>query len=331
MSIIKTHEVTLYGGNNDYNVVLKPLSDEHLPLLYKWCADPQVLYWSEGGDADKDISYDADAVHQIYGGVSQDALCFLVEVEVEGVPIGECWLQKMNIPEVKAMYAHSLDVRRIDMSIGEKAYWNKGLGTTFIGMLVDFAFYGEGVDVLHCFCEDYNVRSCRIWEKHGFARILEEPVDNSWKGKLQYHYRLTRQEFVQRRRVKMPKDERFELPLADIQPSQLYISEGKMRLIREWFDPTDKTNFDPIPIKQLDGRLVMTDGHTRAVAAVLAQWDVVPVCWDTDQLDWSAYRTDVRWCLEQSIFIPHDLARRIVPHKDYQVLWCKRCNEMDSI
>ena len=32
-------------------------------------------------------------------------------------------------------------------------------------MLVDFAFYGEHVDVLHCICEDCNVRSCRVWEK----------------------------------------------------------------------------------------------------------------------------------------------------------------------
>jgi len=37
MSIIKTHDVTLYGGN-DVDIVLRPLCDDHLPLLYKWCA-----------------------------------------------------------------------------------------------------------------------------------------------------------------------------------------------------------------------------------------------------------------------------------------------------
>ncbi len=305
---------------------MRPLCDDHLPLLYKWCTDPQVLYWTEGAEADEDIAYDADAVHQIYGGVSQNAFCFLIEAN--DVPIGECWLQKMNLPEVRGMYASGLDVRRIDMAIGEKAYWNKGLGTTFIGMMIDFAFYGESVDVLHCLSDDYNMRSCRMWEKHGFARILEEPIPGSWKGKAQYHYRLTKQEFVECRRAKVAREDRFELPLTDLQPSQLYISEGKLRLIREWLNPHNKTDFDPIPIKQLDGRIVMTDGHTRAVAAVLAQWDTVPVYWDPDELDWSAYRMDVQWCLEANIASPYDLEKRIVTHKDYQVLWYKRCDEM---
>ena len=50
MSIIKTHEITLYGGSEQYQIVLRPLSDEYLPYLYKWNSDPDVLYWSEGDD-----------------------------------------------------------------------------------------------------------------------------------------------------------------------------------------------------------------------------------------------------------------------------------------
>lgn len=196
MSIIKTHEKTLYGGNDEYNIVLRPLCDDHLPLLYKWNADPEVLYWTEGGTADEHLSYDPETVHDIYGRTSQSAFCFLIEVN--STPIGECWLQKMNIPEVKAMYSETLDVRRIDMAIGEKYYWNKGIGTLFIGMLVDFAFCDEKIDVLHCFCEDYNARSRRMWEKHGFEQVLAEPLPQPQKGKLQYHYRLTRAKFFER-------------------------------------------------------------------------------------------------------------------------------------
>lgn len=79
MAIIKSHDITLRGGNAEYDIVLTPLSDEHLPLLYKWCADPEVLYWTEGGAYDPNLSYDYDTVHDIYGGVSQNAFCFLVE------------------------------------------------------------------------------------------------------------------------------------------------------------------------------------------------------------------------------------------------------------
>jgi len=325
MSIIKTHNITLYGGNGS-NIVLHPLCDEHLPYLYKWCSDPEVLYWTEGGTNDINLSYDQETVHQIYGGVSQNAFCFLVEVD--GVPVGECWLQRMNLPYVRAMYPETLDVRRIDMCIGEKEYWNRSIGTQFIGILVDFAFCGEHVDILHCFCEDYNIRSRRMWEKHGFTRVLAEPLPQPQKGKWQYHYRLTRKEFIERRRVKVPKEQQFTLPIAKLQPSQLYISGGKLRLVREWFAPEDQEHFDPIPVKRLKDRIVMTDGHTRAVAAHLAGWDTVPVYWDEDDLDMRAYAMNVKWCDEESIHNPSDLAERIVPHKEYERLWRKRCMEM---
>ncbi|MFC1948385.1 GNAT family N-acetyltransferase [Chloroflexota bacterium] len=86
MSIIKTHKITLYGGINN-EIILRPLSDEHLPLLYQWNADPEVVYWADGGE-DDGRSHDEDTVHKIYGGVSLNAFCFLIEVD--GVPVGEC-------------------------------------------------------------------------------------------------------------------------------------------------------------------------------------------------------------------------------------------------
>ena len=147
-------------------------------------------------------------------------------------------------------------------------------------------------------------------------------------GLKEYHYRLTRREFIGRRRERIPKSRRFETPLIGLQPSQLWISEGKLRLVREWFDPARRESFDPIPVKRLGGRILMTDGHTRAVAAHLAGWESVPVYWDEDELDMRAYAADVAWCDGEGILSPVDLAARIVPHRDYERLWRKRCMEM---
>ncbi len=194
MSIIKSHNITLHGGNDRYHITLLPLTDEHLPYLYKWNADPEVLYWTEGEDI---TSYPPEMVHIIWGGISENNLCFAVDVN--GEIIGECWLQKMNLPNVKAMYPAGVDVRRIDMCIGEKSYWGKGIGTLFIGMLVTFAFEEENVDVLHCLCEDYNIRSRRVWEKDGFSLILTEEIPQPHKGKQQYHWRLTKDEYMKKR------------------------------------------------------------------------------------------------------------------------------------
>ena len=326
MSIIKTHDITLYGSAGEYDIILRPLCDDHLPLLHKWNADPEILYWTEGGE-DIVRSYDADTVQAIFGGVSQNALCFLIEVNGESV--GECWLQKMNLTALKLMYPESVDVRRIDMSIGEKAYWNKGIGTALIRMFVDYAFNGEYIDILHCFNEDYNPRARRVWEKNGFTLILSEELPQLQKGKLQHHYRLTRQENIERCRVRVQPDKIFELPLAEIQPSQLYISEGKMRLAREWFDPADKNVFDPLPVKLFQGKHLMTDGHTRAVLAALAGWETIPATWDDDPLDMLAYAEYVRWCDEAGIKSTANLTGRIVAHRDYEILWRKRCHYME--
>ncbi len=331
MSIIKSHDITLYGGNDDYKIILRPLTDEHLPYLYKWNADPEVLYWTESGVDSTNLSYDHDTVHHIYGGVSQNAFCFLIEVN--GVPIGECWLQKMNLPDVIDIYPYGTDVRRIDMCIGEKSYWNKGIGTQFIGMMIDFAFNGEHVDILHCLCEDYNVRSRRMWEKHGFTLVREDketynpqvksPIDN-----YQYHYRLTRHEYIQRLRYRPEAKEIFILPIMILQPSQLYISEGKLQNVREWFNSSDISTFDPIPIKYFMGRKLMTDGHTRTVAAYLAGWKDVPIYIDTDEFNMESYLIDIKWCEEDGIHSPADLGKRIVSHRDYEELWRRRCIEM---
>ena len=196
LNIIKTHHITLFGKTDKYDIVLKPLNDEHLPLLYKWCADPEVLYWTEGGE-DTDLSYDKETVHAIYGGVSQDAYCFLIEAN--GVPIGEGWLQKMNLPEILAMYPKTLDVRRIDMSIGEKDYWNQGIGSQFVHMLVEFAFINEHVDVLHCICGDYNKRSQRVFEKNGFTLMQMDGPPQPQEEQIEYHYILTAPEYFEQK------------------------------------------------------------------------------------------------------------------------------------
>ena len=119
---------------------------------------------------------------------------------------------------------------------------------------------------------------------------------------------------------------RYWLPLTQLHPSQLYISQEKLDAVRQWFDPRDLTNFEPLPVKR-DG-MFLTDGHTRAVAAFLAGLTQVPVCDETDELDWQAYGRCLQWCLEEQVNTIESLARRIVSPQDYDRLWHQRCDEM---
>ena len=122
----------------------------------------------------------------------------------------------------------------------------------------------------------------------------------------------------------------IEMRLKDLQPSQFYISEKKLSDIEAWFNPSDLSNFEAIPVKLLDGKPVMTDGHTRAVAAIRAGLDSVPLVWDEDELSWDMYRACVRACQEQNITSPADLMDRIIPEEEYIEKWDKWCDVMQA-
>ena len=120
------------------------------------------------------------------------------------------------------------------------------------------------------------------------------------------------------------------MKLKELQPSQFYISENKLRDIENWFDPSDLSNFEPIPVKLLDGKPVMTDGHTRAVAALKAGLDLVPLIRDEEDLDWDMYRACVSACKEQGVLSPADLLTRIISEDDYKEKWDKWCDIMQA-
>lgn len=118
-----------------------------------------------------------------------------------------------------------------------------------------------------------------------------------------------------------------ELTLKDLQPSQFYISKKKLHDIEAWLDPDDLSGFEPIPVQILDGIPVMTDGHTRAAAALRAGLTAVPLAADEDELDWEMYRRCVQECRKRDIFSPADLLGRIIPESEYDEKrnqWCDR-------
>ena len=120
------------------------------------------------------------------------------------------------------------------------------------------------------------------------------------------------------------------MKLRDLQPSQFYISEEKLRRVELWFDPRDLSGFEPIPVKLLDGLPVMTDGHTRAVAAVQAGLTRVPLCRETDALDWEMYRRCVSACRDRGVRSPLALAERVVSADEYAEKWDGWCDRMQA-
>ncbi len=118
--------------------------------------------------------------------------------------------------------------------------------------------------------------------------------------------------------------------LDEIQPSQLFISSGKLCQVMERLDSPMPEFLDPIPVKELDNCLIFTDGHTRAFAAFLFGITEIRVFWDEDDLDWEAYRICVEWCRTEGIFTIADLKDSVISTDEYELLWHNRCREMQQ-
>ncbi len=124
--------------------------------------------------------------------------------------------------------------------------------------------------------------------------------------------------------------ESFKVDLMSLQPSQLYINYEKLKKVENEF--ILKKIFNPLPIKLLNGRLILTDGHTRALIYYLNGIYSIEVYWDdpwgSEFLDKKEYEISLQWCLEEKILSIKDLKDRIVSDEDYQSLWLDRCKNV---
>jgi hypothetical protein len=139
-------------------------------------------------------------------------------------------------------------------------------------------------------------------------------------------------------------------PLTALQPSQLRVSSEKLRDVLEWWD-ADEPDPEPLPYLHpaedlgLDpgtdcedgmggtgppvesGRVVLADGHTRALAAVLSGAETVPVVRDPDreELSMGIYWECLGWCAEAGVRRPSDLVGRVVSDATFRAEWVERC------
>ncbi len=164
---LRTHDVTLRSGA----VTLRPLTEADWDLVVGWWNDPDIAYYDDSNEG----QYSLAQVQEIVRGISRSAYCFVIEFEDR--PVGECWLQAMNVERVLRRYP-GLDCRRIDIEI-EKDYWGRGIGTAAIRLLVEFGFETEAADAV--FAMDVagdNPGSRRAFEKIGFELYdtVEQPA-----------------------------------------------------------------------------------------------------------------------------------------------------------
>jgi aminoglycoside 6'-N-acetyltransferase len=182
---LREHKVTLRGER----VCLRPMREDDWEVVAKWETDPEIIRWA---DTSRVESRTVEEVQEIFRKVSQHAHCFIIELD--GKPIGDGWLQEMNLEPILQKYPER-DCRRIDLVIGEKELWGRGLGADVIRTLTKFALEQEKADMVFAVIGDYNERSQSAFMKAGYSLVLklEEPPPS--RAKLSYAFAIDKSAF----------------------------------------------------------------------------------------------------------------------------------------
>ena len=117
----------------------------------------------------------------------------------------------------------------------------------------------------------------------------------------------------------------MNVKIADLHPTQLYLSEKKLHDIQMLDQSEEIINLYPISILAVGNRFLITDGHHRAYQALLAGQDMVSAEFDKDGGD-DLYALYAQACEERKICSVLDLKNHILPQDEYEAKWYNWCD-----
>ena len=117
----------------------------------------------------------------------------------------------------------------------------------------------------------------------------------------------------------------MKVNIADLHPTQLYLSEKKLEGIQTLYQSAEIINVDPISILAFGDCLLITDGHHRAYQALLAGRDTISAEFDRDGGD-ELYHLYAQACEERKIYSVLDLKNHILPQDEYEAKWYNWCD-----
>ncbi|NLE45826.1 MAG: GNAT family N-acetyltransferase [Chloroflexi bacterium] len=139
-------------------VRLRPVERDDLPRFVRWFADPEVrrylLVFQPFSLAQEERWYErmVDSVER------QETVLFAIDA-LDGVHIGNIGLHNINWKDRST---------ELGIVIGEKSYWDQGLGTDAISTLLHLAFDEMNLHRVFLRVDADNARGIRCYEKCGF-------------------------------------------------------------------------------------------------------------------------------------------------------------------
>jgi RimJ/RimL family protein N-acetyltransferase len=157
----------------DDDLRLRPISlPDDVAIAVPWYQDPEVLYYSEGGESS--TPYDSERVHAMYNYLLKKAEVYIIEAKTQNgwLPIGDVSLfHESGVPIV----------------IGNPDYRSKGLGKRVIQLIINRAKELGRKQIRTNGIYIFNVRSRRLFESLGFT-MIERFIDDD--GNKCYRFEL---------------------------------------------------------------------------------------------------------------------------------------------
>lgn len=152
------------------DIHIRLLEESDFPLMLKWLTDERVLQYYDG----RDVKYTLDSLsckyqHDFEGGG------FRVIIQYQDVPVGYGQIYQV-VGELFDEYGYPETDRKVyatDQFIGEPAYWNRGIGSTYLKLVCTYLKEEKDADIVLLDPHKDNHRAIRAYQKAGFAIIGE--------------------------------------------------------------------------------------------------------------------------------------------------------------
>lgn len=150
---------------------------EDYALLARWLTDERVLAFYEG----RDNPFPIEKVIKKYSPravASEGVIPCIMQYECH--PIG--YLQFYLADPIEYSFEAHGKVYALDLFIGEPQYWGRGLGASFLRLLLGYLFEQQGADWVILDPHIDNERAIRAYEKCGFRKIKLLPKHEQHEG-----------------------------------------------------------------------------------------------------------------------------------------------------
>jgi len=137
---------------------LSPVSMEDLERYTEWANDMEIGQFVLFATKVLDVDSEREALQHL---MKNDIIFAIVEKDTNKV-IGNCGLHAVNEVHRKA---------RFGIFIGEKTYWNQGIGAEATSLILDYGFNIMNLKSISLEVVAYNKRGIRCYEKAGFKPV----------------------------------------------------------------------------------------------------------------------------------------------------------------